>query len=78
MASRFNLGPAGETSRGVDDAHAQPLEALDAVVGSDGRDDALHMVVHPLEVHVGFPRVDAEGCAATLGVGGVRRRDQRL
>ena len=59
-------------------AHAQAFEALDRIVGRDGRDHTRDMVHHLGEIDLGFDGCDAEGRARALRLGHPGGGDQGL
>ena len=62
----------------LDHAHAEAGHALDRIVGGDGGDDAVHMIVDAAMVDLGLDDVDAEGGGGTHGVGAFAGGKQRF
>jgi hypothetical protein len=74
-AARLDRGTAGlhrigtgETGAGADHLDTQPLEPLHRVVGGDGRDHAVDMVVDPGEVDLRLMPIDAEAASVAHGL----------
>ena len=57
-------GPV-KAGRALDHIHAQALETFDRVIGSDGGDDAMNVIVDPDEIYLGLVAVDAEAPGMT-------------
>ncbi len=67
-----------EARRALDHAHTEPGESRLAVVGSDGGDHVMEVLVQARKVDRGRSRDDAELRGLGDGMGAPRRGDQRL
>ena len=67
-AAARDLSRRGEAGLGADHSDAETGETLLGIVGRDGGDHALDMVMDGGEVHVRLARVDAEPAGLAHGV----------
>ena len=78
LSARADLGGAGKAGLGLDHIDAETPEAGHRIVGRDGGDDLVDVVVDGGEVDLGQGRDDAEARALAYRLGGSCRREQRL
>ncbi len=78
MHAGLQFVAAGEVRLVLQDAYSELLEALDRIVGRDGRDRLGDVVHHPAEIDSRFDGRDAEFRAAALRLRGLGGGDQGL
>jgi hypothetical protein len=71
-------GLVGKARRGLDHVDAHGAKPLNGIIGSDGADDGMDVIVNLAEIDLGLARRDPELRRLGDGMGVLARRDHRL